>query len=403
MCQSDKLSRIISLGELVFSGIFPSSAEEQVPSGELALTLCSNCSLLQLEDSFDRNLLYGDNYGYRSGLNSSMVDHLEDISRKLSKLVNLKDSDCVVDIASNDGTLLKTYANKSLVKFGIDPTSSKFLQYYDDLTLTVADFFPSEAATKLIGDYRARIVTSIAMLYDLENPIEFALGIFEILADDGVWHFEQSYMPWMVRTGAYDTICHEHIEYYSLTSISYMLKNSGFYILDVELNDINGGSIAVTARKGDFKESHNNPYVKWLLDEEESQRLDSTTYFEMFVRKVIDHRDRLQNLLSNIRAGGSKIAGLGASTKGSILLQYSGIDTGDLIGIGDINPYKDGRFMAGTRVLITSESEILNSEAEYFLVLPWHFKETFKALAKMPHFEGKKLIFPLPEIEVFKA
>ena len=206
---------ILSLGEQYLTGVFPSSKEEKVTKGPLDLVWAKESGLLQLKHSYDLGEMYGDNYGYRSGLNSSMVEHLTNKITSLENLVQLNPNDIVIDIGSNDATSLKAYS-KPCIKVGIDPTGLKFKDFYsDDITL-IPDFFTKELFENKFQSKKAKIVTSIAMFYDLEDPKKFAKDIYEILDDNGIWHFEQSYMPSMLKTNAYDTICHEHIEFYSL-------------------------------------------------------------------------------------------------------------------------------------------------------------------------------------------
>ena len=216
--QSQNLVSVLNLGHQALTGVFPSDPSQPVTVGPLELVWCPDSGLLQLKHTYNAAEMYGDNYGYRSGLNQSMVDHLSNKVTYLERLNPLRSGDVVVDIGSNDCTTLKAYKTSGVRRIGIDPTARKFAEYYPaDVTL-VPDFF-SARAYETVESRKARIVTSIAMCYDLEAPIEFAKQIETILADDGIWHFEQSYMPAMLRTNSYDTICHEHLEYYSLAVV----------------------------------------------------------------------------------------------------------------------------------------------------------------------------------------
>ena len=243
---SKTLVPILDLGEQALTGVFPRDEREEVTTGPLRLVWSPDSSLLQLAHSYDLGEMYGDNYGYRSGLNQSMVRHLTQKVRELERAVDLKPGDTVLDIGSNDATSLKAYGTPGLKRVGIDPTGAKFHQYYpDDITL-IPEFFSAEAFLHT-GIRQARIVTSIAMFYDLEDPIGFAQEIERVLAPDGVWHFEQSYMPSMLRMTSYDTVCHEHLEYYSLGVVGHILDAAGMRALDVKMNAVNGGSFAVTS------------------------------------------------------------------------------------------------------------------------------------------------------------
>ena len=231
---SANLITVLSLGEQYLTGVFPKSKEQQITKGPLELVWCPNSGLLQMGHSFSLNEMYGENYGYRSGLNLSMVNHLNQKIMYLQKLVNLKDTDLVIDIGSNDATSLKAYKS-NCKKVGIDPTGIKFKEFYtEDITL-IPDFFSYDLFRNYFPNQKAKIITSIAMLYDLESPLEFIKGIANILDDNGIWHFEQSYMPNMLKTNSYDTVCHEHLEFYSFNVIKNMIEmfgyNAGFRML----------------------------------------------------------------------------------------------------------------------------------------------------------------------------
>src|SRR5262245_46113976 len=241
VCGTADLVTVLSLGMQALTGVFPRSPGSGVTAGPLELAWCARCGLLQLRDSYDPNEMYGENYGYRSGLNRSMISHLEQKTRQLEQLVDVRGGAVVLDIGSNDGTLLKSYRTAGLEKIGIDPTAAKFKEHYTPEIQVVTDFF-SAAKFRAVSPRRAKIVTSIAMFYDLESPAEFAREVAEILDDDGVWHFEQSYMPSMLRMNSYDTICHEHLEYYSLAVIRTIVERADLRIVDVQMNAVNGGS-----------------------------------------------------------------------------------------------------------------------------------------------------------------
>lgn len=355
--------------------------------------------LLQLAHSYDLGEMYGDNYGYRSGLNQSMVRHLTQKVRELERIVDLKPGDTVLDIGSNDATSLKAYNVPGLRRVGIDPTAAKFRQYYPDDVALVPDFFSAELFFRS-GLQQARVVTSIAMFYDLEHPISFAQEIERILAPDGIWHFEQSYMPSMLRMTSYDTVCHEHLEYYSLGVVMHILDAAGMRALDVKMNAVNGGSFAVTAvRKGDSRRGSER-LIAWLLEQEEGMGLDTTRPYRDFEERVYRHRADLLRLLQTLAADGKKVIGYGASTKGNVVLQFCGVTRNEVAAIAEVNPDKFGAFTPGTRIPIIPEVEARDMKPDYFLVLPWHFKEGILQREAKFLAEGGRMIFPFPEIEI---
>lgn len=397
---SKNLVSVLNLGYQVLTGVFPKSTSEQITSGPLELMWCPEGGLLQLRHTYESGEMYGENYGYRSGLNQSMVNHLTEKVHFLQRMVDLKPGDRVLDIGSNDATTLKAYTAAGIKRIGIDPTGKKFSQYYTGDIRLVPDFF-SASAYRSIESQPARIITSIAMFYDLDSPVEFAKQIESTLADDGIWHFEQSYMPSMLRLNSYDTICHEHLEYYSLGVIKIILEKAGMKIVDVAMNAINGGSFAVTAVKaGNKSVAQNRAVIDWLLEQEDRMGLNTPRPYRDFEERVFRHRDDLTRLIRALNADGKKVLGYGASTKGNVVLQFCGLTNKDIPAIADVNPDKFGCFTPGTHIPIVSEQEARAMKPEYFLVLPWHFKDGILRREKDFLAGGGKMIFPFPEIEI---
>ena len=399
VCASKDLTGVLSLGEQYLTGVFPRSPAEPITKGPLDLVWCGGCGLLQLRESYSLDEMYGDNYGYRSGLNGSMVRHLRQKVRFLERLAPLTDSDLVIDIGSNDATLLKAYSGKHR-RVGIDPTGRKFRQFYTDEIALIPDFFSAAVFEKAFPGQRAKIVTSIAMFYDLERPVDFVRDVRDVLAPDGIWHFEQSYMPSMLRTNAYDTICHEHLEFYSFKVVSDILERAGMRAIDVQMNAVNGGSFAVTACRAEAAYPANTAVIDWMLRQEQVTGLDTLKPYEEFSRRVFEHRAALTGLVESLVADGKRIIGYGASTKGNVLLQFCGLSTKHIQCIAEVNEDKFGSFTPGTNIPIVSEPEARAMKPDYFLVLPWHFKTSILEREKEYLASGGKFIFPMPEIEI---
>lgn len=396
---SKNLITVLSLGEQELTGVFPKSKSENITRGPLDVVWCPDSGLLQLKQSYSLDEMYGDNYGYRSGLNASMVRHLTNKVKMLEKMVDLTDNDLVIDIGSNDATTLKAYSGKHK-KLGIDPTGKKFMDYYSADIDLIPDFFSAAVFKASYPQKRAKIITSIAMFYDLEKPADFVRDIEACLADDGIWHFEQSYMPSMLRTNSYDTICHEHLEFYSFKVVKNLLESCGMRVLDVQMNAINGGSFAVTACKKNAKFTSNLPIIKWMLQQEDDMGLDTPKPYRDFEERVYRHRKNLVELIEALVSDGKKILGYGASTKGNVLLQFCGLGTAHIPFIAEVNDQKFGAFTPGTYIPIISEAEARAMQPDYFLVLPWHFKHSILEREKDYLANGGKFIFPLPEIEI---
>jgi hypothetical protein len=396
---STNLIKVLSLGEQYLTGVFPRSVTEEITKGPLDLVWCPDSGLLQMKQSYSLDEMYGDNYGYRSGLNASMVTHLTHKIKALERLVQLQDTDLVIDIGSNDATSLKAYSGK-FRKVGIDPTGLKFKAYYTDGIELIPDFFTAGAFRSAFPDSKARIITSIAMFYDLESPVAFVKDIEAVLEDEGIWHFEQSYMPSMLRTNSYDTICHEHLEFYSFKVVKNLLESCGMSVVDVQMNAINGGSFAVTACKKGASYKRNNAIINWMLQQESDMGLDTPRPYRDFEERVFKHRKNLLDLIEALVADGKTIFGYGASTKGNVLLQFCGITAKQIPYIAEVNPDKFGSFTPGTNIPIISEKEARAMNPDYFLVLPWHFKHNILARETDYIEQGGKFIFPLPEIEI---
>ena len=399
VCGNTKLANILSLGDQAFSGYFPKPGKP-VDIGPLTLVRCDGgCGLVQLADSFPPRKMYGDDYGYRSGLNNSMVKHLETIVNNLSTntvYAPLESGDLVIDIGSNDGTTLGMFP-EICRRVGVDPTGEKFKAFYKPGIELIPDFFTADTVIAVVGEQKAKVITSIAMFYDLESPMDFMKDIARVLHRDGVWAMEQSYLPYMMDMNAFDTVCHEHIEYYSLAQITYMASRCGLDVIRAFTNDTNGGSFGVIlAHAGRYTEEGD---VRVLRERERAHGLDQQWVYDAFNHRTSAAIIALGCFLHQQIQEGKKVYGLGASTKGNILLHMVSSFLGytPLLKIGDVNADKFGCVTPGTNIPIVSEDEALADNPDFFVVLPWHFRQFFLT---SPKFKGRKLIFPLPMLEV---
>lgn len=401
VCGNKDLVTIIDLGEQYLTGVFPrEKLSSAITSGPLQLVKCNGsetvCGLVQLRHSYQASEMYGSGYGYRSGLNQSMIEHLRSKVQKIEEFVTLSSTDIVIDIGSNDGTTLHQYKSDPQL-IGVDPTAIKFETLYPSGSTIVPEFFSSNVVLNATKGNRAKVITSFAMMYDLEDPVAFAQQVADVLALDGIWIFEQSYMPLMVERLAYDTICHEHIEYYGLRQIKWILDKVDLKIIDIEFNDINGGSFSVVAAHTRSNYQSDPDLVRNIIDQEKSSGYMQLDVYKEFAERVESSRNELVMQISRLVSEGKRVIGLGASTKGNVLLQFCKFNSNDIESIGDVNPDKHGSFTPGTWIPIVSEDEALAAAPDYFLVLPWHFKTFFM---QSDRFVGKKLIFPLPNFEI---
>jgi hypothetical protein len=403
MCGSTDLDLLLELGDQYLTGVFPRTRSSSLTRGPLSLVRCAMCGLVQLRHSYERTELYGAHYGYRSSLNAMMVEHLREKADALRQRLGLGAGDVVVDIGSNDGTFLSFFSGRGLRLVGFDPSAERWRDRYASDATLVADFFSAAAATDVLGTRKAKLVTSIAMFYDLERPLEFAEAVADILADDGVWHLEQSYLPAMLRMNAYDTICHEHLEYYALEQIRWVADKIGLTVLDVAMNDVNGGSFAVTLAKGLASRPAEDARVEGCFRAEASVAMGSHAPFRAFASRVAAHRAGLLDTLEDIHARSESVLGYGASTKGNVILQYAGVDARLLPAIAEVNADKFGCVTPGSWIPIISEADAHARKPDYFLVLPWHFRSGLLRREARYLAGGGRLIFPLPEIDVVTA
>ena len=380
---------------MYFTGIFPKTKKTVIPKGRLQLVRCKKCSLLQLENNFDSNLMYGTNYGYMSSLNQAMKFHLKLKKKYLIKTYKLKKGNSILDIGSNDGTFLNFF-NKDFKLFACDPTIKKFKKYYrKDININ-----PNFFSANQFNNQKFNLITSIAMFYDLPDPLKFARDIESLLTKDGIWHVEMSYMPSMINNSSYDTICHEHLEYYSVKSLKFLTKLSNLKVINISFNQINGGSISLDIAKKNSSYSEDKTLLKWLLLRENMHQFNSLITQKNFFKNIKRHKLLLFNLIKKLNLKGKKICGYGASTKGNVILQYCGLTEKHLNCIFEVNKFKYNRYTPGSNIRILPESLIKKVKPDYLLVLPWHFKDHIIKKEKNFLDNGGKFIFPLPEIEI---
>jgi len=409
VCGSSSLTKVIDLGEQYLQGSFIKPGKEMPSTRKIPCTLVrcnpqtdeNACGLLQMEHSVPPEILYAA-YWYRSGTNATMRNHLKNVVDDVTSIVHRKDA-IVLDIGCNDGTLLSYYSRAGM-KYGIDP-SDIAQEIKEDQAMVVQDIFPSTKLQEILDGRFVDIITSIAMFYDLENPVEFVNGIKELLSPRGVWLFEMSYMPEMLKLDSYDTICHEHLEYYSLAVIEIILRKAGMRLFKISFNDINGGSIRCFATH-DSNIAYDNPadikFLNEIRQTEFDMELDTDRPYLAFWERINRLKDELHELLVKLKSEGKRIHIYGASTKGNTILQWCNINNSLIDYAAERNPDKYGAMTLGTNIPIISEAESRAMNPDYYLVLPWHFKKEFLEREKETIERGIGLIFPLPKIEIIK-
>ena len=412
MCGSAALTPVISLGDQHLQGSFYKEGESAPPLRRIdcSLVRCNPtqdedaCGLLQMAKSVPPSVLYAA-YWYRSGTNQTMRSHLAGIAETASEMVGVAKGKAitVLDIGCNDGTLLKAYPAKYR-KFGVDP-SDIAREIKDPGIAVVNDLFPSPELDKVTKGKKFDVITSIAMFYDLEDPVGFARNIERYLTDDGLWIVEMSYMPRMLEMNSYDTICHEHLEYYSLAVLEQIMRRANLKVVRVEENDINGGSIRCYVAKHDSIRYRNPEWqaqIAAMRQYEFDLELDTDKPYKDFQDRINVHKQKLVQTLTDLKKKGAKLHIYGASTKGNTILQWCGIDNRLIEYAAERNPDKYGARTLGTDIPIISEAESRAMKPDYYLVLPWHFAAEFLEREKATIAAGTGMIFPLPEIRVVK-
>ena len=398
LCKSKKIRQLIDFGKIACSSTFPLKKIKYTQITPMVFCICEKCNLAQLLHNYSLNDLYNDNYGYRSGINQAMVKHLTDITNDIKNIIKLKKNDYILDIASNDGTLLKTYKSNKYKYVGIDPTIDRFKSLYPKNFKTKSTFFSKKKYFDLAKGNKAKAITSIAVFYDVAEPDKFISEIKDILHNEGIYVMEQSYLPMLVKNNAYDSICHEHLTYFTLKQIDYLCEKNNLRIIKTSMNNMNGGSIRVfiAHKNSDFKVEKKS--IKQCKDLE-------IKYAN--IKRLIRFKNQIKLLSINLNKTIKKIISekkiihaCGASTKGNITLQYSKINKSQISYAADRNPTKWNRKMPGTNIPIISEKDSRQLKPDYYLVLPWHFRKEFIKREKSFLSNGGKLIFPLPKVEI---
>jgi SAM-dependent methyltransferase len=406
LCGSRALTPVVSLGDQYIGGAFAKPdctppVQRRIP---LDLVRCDPaldqdaCGLVQMRHSVPPKVLYA-SYWYRSGVNQTMRDHLAGIAHMAEEIAGLKVGDLVLDIGCNDGTLLKSYRTDGIKRLGIDPSNMVTHARAAGLQV-VNDFFSAAALRSAYPEQKPKVITSIAMFYDLENPNAFVSDIKNSLHEDGAWILELSYLPSMLEINSFDTICHEHLEYYSLAPMERLLAEHGLEVIDVTLNGSNGGSFRIAAgHAGKIKSSdETRERVQQLRLREFEQAYDTDAPYALFRKNIEKIRKDIRSFLKKAKAQKKLVHGYGASTKGNTTLQFCGVTPDLLPAIADRNPDKWGTRTVGTNIPIISEEASRKLKPDFYLALPWHFIEEFKKREREFLGRGGKFVMPMPQV-----
>ena len=393
-CKNKSIKKVFDLGSQKLTGVFPKSKNEVIDSGRLGMVLCSKCSLLQLEDSFNPKKMYGANYGYMSSQNLSMINHLKNKSIKLKKLANLKNSELILDIGSNDGTFLKLFS-KSLNRIGCDPTAKKFKKFYPKSIKVFPKLFNKQSSRFIKGKFK--LISCIAMFYDLSNPSEFLKLIEKKIEKNGIFHVEIAYLPLIYKTFSFDTFCQEHLTYYSFKSFENLIKNTNLKILDYEINSINGGSINFNLSLKNSKNKVHSKKLEKLRNFEKKNHYNNIKFVKTFFKKV---KKNINEIKKNIKSLNGEVYGFGASTKGNVTLQLCNLNENDIKQIYDINKNKFNCYTPGSKIKIVNEKKIIKDKPKYLIFLIWHFKKTIVQKIKKLKLRNTRFIWLFPNYKV---
>jgi len=408
---NSKMYKLFSLGELYISDFVPVNSTDEPKRADLTLCFSDKSKLVQLEKSPLTKFLYG-KYWYRSGINFSMRNALKNVVDSIFIYTSIKENDVWLDIASNDGTLL-SFVPSNIIRIGIDPAENSYkdeaIRYSDDI---IQDYFSANVYKKSrYGHRKANIITTIAMFYDLDNPGSFLDDINEILDDDGLFVLQLSYTPLMINQLAFDNICHEHVCYYSLTSLKYLLDQKDLRIVDCELNDVNGGSfrLYIKKKKSSITNFKTTPFrdvadfrIQSLLQYEDNNGFNTEVTYLDFYRKILNLREETIGFIKDQNKKGKTIWAYGASTKGNTLLQWYELNSDMIQGVAERSPHKYGLKTVGTNIPIYSEEEMRKVKPDYLLILPWHFVEEFKKREEEYLKSGGTFIVPCPKFEIIR-
>jgi len=396
-CNYHKSKSLINFGKISFTGKFPKK-NQNIKKAPINLVMCKNCKLVQLKDKFNQSYLFNNDYGYRTGINETMRSHVKDIVKTASSLVKLKRNDYVLDIASNDATLLNFYP-RTVIKFGIDPIINKYIKEYKKINFFVANFFSKKNIQKLTYK-KFKIITALAVFYDLHKPNNFLNDIENILEDNGILILEFTDLYSILKKNMFDAFCHEHIGYYSTKILNEICQKNNLRIFDLSQNEINGCTTTffICKKNALFKQKNT---LKKLLKKEKIKKLDNIKTYQNFFYSIKKLQKNLNLKLNEIKKKNKTIHGYGASTKGNVLLQYFKISNKTVSFIAERNSLKFGLYTPGSKIKIISEADSRKLNPDYFLVLPWHFKDEILKREKKLISHGTKFIFPLPKLEIF--
>lgn len=405
-CGSQRIHEVLSLGETPLANSLLTEAQlAAVKSGAfveprypLELVFCADCTLLQINATVAAETLFGE-YLYFSSFSDTMLAHAKVLCERLRQERHLTSSSLVVEVASNDGYLLKNYVAAGIPTLGIEPAHNIAKVANEHGVPTLCEFFGAELAQRLRDDgKRADILHANNVLAHVPDLNGFVAGIRTLLKDDGIAVLEFPQAKEMLRHCEFDTIYHEHLCYYSLTALCSLFARHGLSVVDAEELPIHGGSLRIfAAHEGAAAPS---PAVQRLLDEEKSLGLRGIDGYRAFATRAVELQHDLRKLLGELKASGKRIVAYGAAAKGSTLLNSLALPEGTLDFVVDRSTYKQGQSMPGVHLPIRAPAALLEVMPDYVLLLTWNFATEILAQQADYRQRGGKFILPLPQVQI---
>ena len=406
ICGSKNLESVMNVGILNLSGFLTEKNLDKNFKAPLELVLCKGaCNLLQLKHSVNSEEMFRE-YWYLSGINNSMKNELSNITETVTNLSILQDKDIVLDIGSNDSTLLKSYKNKDLITVGFEPALNLKKINTKNVSRIINDYFNFESWDQYYPKSKAKVITAIGMFYDLEDPEKFTKDVEKTLDKNGIFIIQMMYLPFFIQRNAFDGICHEHLEYYSLKTLEFLLDKCNLKVIGLEVREkVNEGSIRFYISKKNCTQSFKldkqvKDNVKYFRNLEDTLKLDHVDTYKKFKKRIDLNKEKIILLLNEIKDKKQIVHGYAASTKGNTTLQYYKLNTKNIEAIADKNPDKFGKFTSGSNIPIISEKDSRKKQPNYYFVLAWHFIDEF-ILREIEFLKkGGKFIIPMPELQI---
>tara|TARA_B100000315_G_scaffold249841_1_gene281689 strand:+ start:149 stop:1408 length:1260 start_codon:yes stop_codon:yes gene_type:complete len=393
LCYSSDLEFLFSLGDHPLLGVYVKPKEPDPIIVPVNLVFCNACKFVQLGHTVNSKLIY-DNYWYLSNINKTMREHLKNITMDIEKMMSLQKDDICLDIGCNDGTLLKSYLSKEITKIGIDPNKA-INNINSNNIIGINDYFSAKKILPLLYGKKLKVITTISMFYDLDDPNSFIKDIVKLMAPDGIWIVEMNYTGEMIKNCGYDMISHEHIGYYTLNVFDKLVRKHNLYVNHVEFNSINGGSIRIYVSFSNIiKDS-----VSIAMNAEFNEGLHLASTYKNFSDRIIVSKNNLVEKLQKIKSQNKSIYIYGASNRGNTILLYCGLNCSLISGAAERNPLKFGLETVGSRIPIVSEKLARDFNPDYFLILPYGFIGEFIKREYEYLKGGGRFLIPIPELE----